>query len=163
METALKLIDKQNTQTNTDLALKNAHAHIYSMNLDMVIETLTRKYKWLNSEAEEASRQYRNYLWLLKKYGLNQPLAPTEDIDEFWHHHILHTKKYREDCNNIFANYLDHTPISHSQEKSAASNSPDPFEAMQNLYQKEFGHTCPAARYKFRIILKLLSKLKKVR
>ena len=32
------------------------------------------------------------------------------DVDEFWHQHILDTRKYRDDCENIFGHYMDHTP-----------------------------------------------------
>ena len=39
-------------------------------------------------------------------------LAPTKEIDRFWHHHILDTQKYMEDCNFVFGYYLHHFPYS---------------------------------------------------
>lgn len=37
-------------------------------------------------------------------------LAPTEPVDAMWHAHILDTRKYTEDCVNVFGAYLHHNP-----------------------------------------------------
>lgn len=43
--------------------------------------------------------------------------VPTAEIDEIWHNHILHTKNYMNDCNQIFGYYCHHTPSSGSKKE----------------------------------------------
>ncbi|QLH43881.1 MAG: hypothetical protein HWD59_15100 [Coxiellaceae bacterium] len=37
-------------------------------------------------------------------------MAPSRDIDEIWHAHILHTQDYTEFCEKLFGFYLHHCP-----------------------------------------------------
>src|SRR4051812_20170867 len=70
--------------------------------------------------AEKVSRQSNlakgaareNYArWLaLKACYPRIVLSPTSEIDAVWHAHILHTKKYMQDCARLFGGYLHHTP-----------------------------------------------------
>ena len=37
-----------------------------------------------------------------------RPLAPTRDIDEMWHLHMLRPRAYYQDCIRLFGKVLDH-------------------------------------------------------
>jgi len=54
-------------------------------------------------------QDYKKYLFLnLKYHGF--PIAPSYHIDEVWHQHILFTKKYADDCEQIFGEIRHHVP-----------------------------------------------------
>ncbi len=123
---------------NTELEkAKNA---IYSVDLQSVIDRLVKIERWSRVEAEETVKQYRNYLFLRKKYP-DYSLPPSKDIDEAWHAHILHTQEYRSFCKQAFSEkedqYLDHHP--HTTKAGTTNKLNQLFEQTQNLYRKEFG------------------------
>ncbi|MBP7075217.1 MAG: glycine-rich domain-containing protein-like [Rhabdochlamydiaceae bacterium] len=110
-------------------------AYIKNLDLEYLEKRLTDRYKWPSENASEAVRRYKNFLLLLLKYP-NEVLAPTPDIDEAWHNHILFTREYMRDCQAIFGNYLHHAPSRNSPEEKkvmleAQSRSSD-------LYIQEF-------------------------
>lgn len=39
-----------------------------------------------------------------------RPLSPSPLVDDFWHAFLLHTKAYREFCEENFGRFLDHQP-----------------------------------------------------
>jgi hypothetical protein len=60
-------------------------------------------------QATHAIEQYRRFLFLHHRYP-EQPLVPSQEIDRVWHTHILDTAKYREDCELLFGQFIDHYP-----------------------------------------------------
>ncbi|MFJ9729596.1 glycine-rich domain-containing protein [Streptomyces sp. NPDC101209] len=40
----------------------------------------------------------------------DRPLSPSPFVDDFWHAFLLHTKAYREFCQDNFGRFLDHQP-----------------------------------------------------
>ncbi|MEM1244372.1 MAG: glycine-rich domain-containing protein-like, partial [Pseudomonadota bacterium] len=125
-------------QKEKDLA--SIQCYLQKIDLQPVVERLVRLEHWALNEAKDAVQQYRNYLFLKLKYP-EKKLPPSKDIDDVWHAHILHTKAYRDFCEEIapYSNmpFLDHWPqLPHS----AADNTlVQLFAETQNLYQKEFG------------------------
>jgi hypothetical protein len=67
------------------------------------------KYNWTISRINGAIDAYLHFLYFtqLFKFSVN----PTADIDEIWHQHILHTRKYNDDCDKVFGKYLHHLPF----------------------------------------------------
>jgi hypothetical protein len=53
---------------------------------------------------------YEAYLSLLIAFGQQSILAPPVSADKFWHYHILDTRKYMQDCQYLFGEYLHHYP-----------------------------------------------------
>jgi hypothetical protein len=53
--------------------------------------------------------EYRKFLALQLMYP-GTDIVPCEIVDEMWHRHILDTAAYREDCDAIFGQFLDHFP-----------------------------------------------------
>jgi hypothetical protein len=58
-------------------------------------------------EFKTARKRYEKFLALAKK-SPGMRLAPTKDIDEMWHLHILSPKKYYSDCMSYFGEIFDH-------------------------------------------------------
>jgi hypothetical protein len=120
--------------------LAQAKRVIYSADLSAVTTRLIEVEKWSKREAEMATQQYRNYLFLRRKYPEYQ-LPPSRDIDEVWHIHVLHTKQYREFCQVVFSNevhaYLDHHPQVATETDKLDIKAL--FEQTQALYYQEFG------------------------
>ena len=57
----------------------------------------------------QAEMDYRRFLHLHLLYpGLE--IVPTKLIDEVWHQHILDTRAYAKDCQELFGEFLHHYP-----------------------------------------------------
>jgi hypothetical protein len=67
--------------------------------------------QWTDKDIETGQLLYTCYLALLLAYR-DKPivLAPPVLADKFWHQHILDTRKYMKDCDEIFGEYLHHFP-----------------------------------------------------
>lgn len=57
---------------------------------------------------DQAIEDYRKFLYICIAFDGKH--EPTAIIDEVWHDHILHTKKYMEDCMAIAGQYIHHNP-----------------------------------------------------
>jgi hypothetical protein len=106
---------------------------IKNLDLCYLEKRLRHKFKWSSEEAAHAVRRYKNFLILILKYP-KELLAPAPDIDEVWHNHILFTREYFRDTQEIFGGYLHHSPA-----------DPDDQSIMEeaqwrtaDLYHKEF-------------------------
>lgn len=124
------------------------------INLEPIVERLVRIHGWPRKTALQVEEQYRNYLFLKKKYGDQYSLPPSIEIDEFWHNHILHTKKYHQDCLLIFGEYLHHNP--HQEQGTVAISTLERKfeEETQMLHMKEFGD------YIYQTYPKLVAKMR---
>jgi hypothetical protein len=65
---------------------------------------------WTNERIEEAEKNYKRYLSVTKALNGYQ-LVPNGDVDRFWHEHILDTRRYAEDCSQLFGGFLHHYPF----------------------------------------------------
>jgi hypothetical protein len=98
---------------------------------------------WAKERAEAVEREYRRFLYLAKTFP-DAPLAPVVDVDEFWHYHILDTKKYAADCERVFGYFLHHFPY-------AGMRGKEDEEALQRvgnqtgaMYEQMFGENYAA-------------------
>jgi len=132
---------------------------IDSIDLGGVIDRMRFVHNWTKKSAELAGAQYRNYLLLCKKYGETHPLPPSREIDEFWHNHVLCTRRYTKDCEKIFGYYLHHDPHHGNRGSVPHKELVKSFtESTQELYFKEFG--VPLYRVGPNWVIKLLMKIK---
>lgn len=99
---------------------------VEEIDLEPVWKQLVNRKGWEPARANLAERRYRRFLYLLSA-NLGLRGVPTPEIDEFWHQHILNTRKYWRDCKKLRGSYLHHLP---------ASGDPDPEEqsVMQEAY-----------------------------
>lgn len=68
-------------------------------------------YGWTRQQAFRAIERYKAFLFISYLYP-QTVLVPTQEIDRVWHCHILHTRKYRQDCEMLFGYFIDHEPES---------------------------------------------------
>jgi hypothetical protein len=85
------------------------------LNLESVREAMKEKHGWTGERALAAETEYVRFLTLLqKKPGFM--LVPwldgegRDDLDQFWHQHILDTAKYAADCKRCFGGMIHHNP-----------------------------------------------------
>ncbi len=96
---------------------------------------------WTPEHVEEIELGYKRFLALLALHP-GQQLAPTRDIDKFWHAHILDTRKYAADCELVFGGFLHHNPylgmLGDEERLGQAA------QALHNLFASDFGEAVPA-------------------
>ncbi len=95
---------------------------------------------WSPEYADAIATAYRTYLTMLVKYPDDaEDILLSKDVDEFWHTHILQTRKYLEDCQRVFGNFLHHEPHvgarTHADDERRAALA----EKTRGLYEREFG------------------------
>ncbi len=91
--------------------------------------------RWPLEQLKEAEFLYRCF-WQAKLDNPGISLAPSKIIDQFWHHHILDSAKYMEDCAMVFGQYLHHFPYSGARGEVDAREQQTRFEVSQSLIGK---------------------------
>ena len=113
---------------NPAIAVKTGLSKIDALDLSEIRLKLTMSpecggYGWPDAETDEAIGGYRQFLKSVLAHR-NKPesepgradeaslhcLAPDAVVDIVWHTHILFTRKYHNDCKEIFGEYLHHLP-----------------------------------------------------
>lgn len=118
--------------------LEEAKRYIDAIDFTEILNKMVKREGWLRSDALQVCAQYRNYLYLRRKYKNQHKLPPTEEVDTMWHNHILDTKKYRKDCVAIFGEYHDHYPYFGFDKFTNKDDLREAFEITQKLYSEEF-------------------------
>lgn len=114
-----------------------------SLDLSTVAADLTNPkngYGWSRKQALQAIERYKAFLFVSYLYP-EQLLVPAQDIDRVWHHHILHTRQYRQDCEWLFGRFIDHTPDSELGNECDRANLDAAFaqtQALVTLFEEEF-------------------------
>ena len=122
-----------------DTTVNQTQRAINQLDLTNVTLRLSKEPGWHLADAKTCEGLYRNFLFLMAKYGpTHGELVPSIEIDEYWHNHILFTRQYFSDCEKIFGAYRHHTPQIEDS-NSTTSNTQQLFEQTQALYFKEFG------------------------
>src|SRR6267143_1304916 len=93
---------------------------------------------WSREYADGMELGYKRFLTLLVTHPA-ETIAPSKDVDKFWHGHILDTLKYADDCQNVFGNFLHHFPYFGMRGEEDAKNLAAAAANMKRLYQQEFG------------------------
>lgn len=98
----------------TNLIASNASAlqRILELDLEPIMVKLLDPIEgegWTLERARHVETWYRRFLYLNAIYP-ERSIVPTQDIDSFWHYHILDTRKYAEDCQLAFGYFLHHFP-----------------------------------------------------
>lgn len=90
------------------------------------------------NEAEEAipkiESEYRQFLYLLAINPGKCVVPWNQDLDDYWHAHILDTGKYAADCEKLFGRFVHHNPNlpKGTDEHSAA------FNETKEMYKEAF-------------------------
>lgn len=99
---------------------------------------------WSSAKADATEKEYRRFLCLSKLYP-DEATAPLEDVDTFWHYHILDTMKYAADCEKAFGYFLHHYPYVGLRGGDDEQFRLDSAQRMQTLYEATFGDAYPGA------------------
>jgi hypothetical protein len=93
---------------------------------------------WLLERANAIETEYRRFLYLMNAYPDAQ-VAPTVDVDTFWHYHILDTMKYARDCEQTFGRFLHHYPYLGMEGEDDVEMQQQAGKRMRELYESTFG------------------------
>jgi hypothetical protein len=66
-------------------------------------------------------------------------IVPNKIQDKFWHFHILDTRAYHKDCENVFGHYMHHFPYFGMRGKQDAKDLESAFYKTKELYLQTFG------------------------
>jgi hypothetical protein len=83
-------------------------------------------------------QEYRRFLAMHIAYP-EAEVVPCSIVDEIWHQHILDTIAYREDCEALFGEFLDHYPYFGMQSEEEAQELKDAYGDTLEIYEREFG------------------------
>ncbi|MFJ4585340.1 glycine-rich domain-containing protein [Streptomyces echinatus] len=76
---------------------------------ETLVDNMRAKFQQLTEE--KADRGVGQMLAFLAACDYSdKPLSPSPLVDDFWHAFLLHTKAYREFCEEKFGRFLDHQP-----------------------------------------------------
>jgi hypothetical protein len=111
-----------------------------ALDLNSVRDALIEKQSWSLERADAARAEYVRFLTLLRmKPGFMLVPWPNaeglDDLDQFWHQHILDTAKYEADCNRLFGRMIHHNP----HVVRGSGQETDAVEKTQRLYARTFG------------------------
>ena len=84
---------------------------VATMDLSPVVQQLVDYRGWTAKRAAAAERRYRRFFYLKAAMPTNNA-APTTEVDEFWHEHIINTRRYGPDCEQVAGQFLHHTFVS---------------------------------------------------
>lgn len=90
------------------------------------------------AEWDMAELEYRRFL-TLKRFYPSVALVPSKIVDAIWHAHILDTRAYREDCQQVFGRFIDHYPYFGIYGQDDYQELKNAFAQTVALYEKHFG------------------------
>lgn len=134
---------------NANELLKSVSNAVEALDLEAVKTRLMNAANgegWDKEKAEGVEREYRRFLCMSKMYP-DAELAPYEDVDMFWHYHILDTVKYAADCNQAFGHFLHHSPRADANgDEADTQRRSESGKRMGMLYEATFGEADPGTR-----------------
>ncbi len=120
---------------------KGIMPEIASIDLEMIkmkMSLLDEGEGWTKEQCEYAEVEYKRFLHLNKKF-LKSAIVPTDVIDTMWHYHILDTRAYHKDSEQVFGGYFHHFPYFGLRGDEDKQNLINSFEQTKSTYEKEFG------------------------
>ena len=90
------------------------------------------------TEWDMAELEYRRFL-TLKRFYPSVALVPSKTVDAIWHAHILDTRAYREDCQQVFGRFIDHYPYFGIYGQDDYQELKNAFAQTVALYEQHFG------------------------
>ncbi len=100
---------------------------------------------WDMNTVQITETWYKRFLYICAKYP-NERIAPTKTIDEFWHYHILDTRKYADDCQEVFGMFLHHFPYFGMRGGDDANRLQEAGDRLSHLMELEFGEPMSVLR-----------------
>jgi Glycine-rich domain-containing protein-like len=83
---------------------------IEALNLSAIADVAAKRHGWSPDRVQNAENEYRKFLYLLVLRPKETLVPWHDDLDLFWHEHILHTEQYAVDCRHLFGRFIHHDP-----------------------------------------------------
>lgn len=100
---------------------------------------------WNEEQLEDAEIEYKRYLMLCRRYPHPEhSVVPNKIMDTMWHYHILDTRAYVRDSDNVFGGYFHHYPYFGLRGDEDEKRLKASFEQTKKYYEGLFGE--PMAR-----------------
>jgi hypothetical protein len=93
---------------------------------------------WTDPTIRATEANYRLLLALNLLYP-SEHLVVNKILDDYWHQHILDTRKYAEDCQQIFGYFLHHYPYFGIEGEDDKQQNREAFALTQQLWEDAFG------------------------
>ncbi len=110
------------TNIHTQVLTDGLHC-LPQIDLTNIRGKVAREHSELTAEQlDELEFRYLRFL-MLCKVEPKVKHQPDEDVDHYWHAHILHTKQYAKDCQLYFGYFLHHDPNATSSGQACNSDN----------------------------------------
>jgi hypothetical protein len=93
---------------------------------------------WTDEVIAETEANYRRLLALNVLYP-SETLVVNKILDDYWHQHILDTRKYAADCQKIFGFFLHHYPYFGINGEDDRQKNREAFAVTRQLWEETFG------------------------
>lgn len=93
---------------------------------------------WALDFTLRVAQEYKKYLVLCRE-NPGSAIVPSKFVDEFWHFHILDTRKYQQDCERFMGYFLHHFPYFGMRGKEDQENLTSAWAETLALYVERFG------------------------
>jgi hypothetical protein len=116
---------------------------IESLDLDCIKVRLMRPDRsegWSRERVDLVEKHYKRFLYMCVT-DPDSPTIHTDDIDDFWHAHILDTEKYALDCEKTLGRFVHHFPyfgMRNEQDQKVLQTS---FSDTRRKYDELFGES----------------------
>ena len=100
---------------------------------------LQKEYNWSEAKINYTINLYKEWLVLQVLYE-DLSFAPSELVDEFWHIHILDTRKYYSDCMMVKGEMIHHYPYFGLTMQENEKVLEKGFNLTKKLYLHHFNH-----------------------
>lgn len=98
-----------------------------------LLDRLVKENLWSRLYTKRVMLEYERFLWLASRYEV----APSFEIDQVWHAHMLYSRLYERACNELGQIFIHHDPKMKIN-KSAGPQKDNYLETL-SLYKKHFG------------------------
>jgi hypothetical protein len=93
-----------------DPAITDGWIRAQAHNLDMVVDRMVKKGLVNDQEEGQAlATEYRRYMTIVAEHP-GQIFAPSDQVDEVWHAHLLFTADYAAFCDAVVGTFVHHRP-----------------------------------------------------
>jgi hypothetical protein len=111
-------------------SLQNVYKNIKSQ-LPLNLSKIFRRKYCVGEKSSDYIKEYARFMTML--YFTNNPLTPSEEVDQVWHTHQCMTIEYRNFCRTIFGKFIYHIPTVGGESESTKH---------VNLYDKTINFYC---------------------
>lgn len=115
----------------------------FKLDLTKIKLRLIRKLKWSELKSDNIIYEYKCFLELMRLYP-DKIFSPSQEVDEVWHAHILHTLLYAKQCQEIFGRFIHHNPTDPADIATDSNKDAINYSNTLCFYKTAFGRDPPS-------------------